>query len=162
MTKGELLDTLQAEYSRWEALLEQVGPARMERPGVTEDWAVKDIVGHLAAWQSRPVAWFQAARAGTRPEPPPWDMHLSEEEINAWITQSNRSRPLQDLLAESRRVSSDLLEAIRATPEQELADPGRFPWLQGRSLLDALAGNTYEHYQEHGQAIRAWLEKEQA
>ena len=47
MNKSELLNELQKEYGQWQALLDQIGPARMNQPGVTGDWSIKDIVAHL-------------------------------------------------------------------------------------------------------------------
>ena len=161
-SKSELIELLKTERARWEALLAEVGEARMEIAGVTGDWTVKDIVGHLTAWESRPVEWFRAARAGTAPEPPRWDNELDETQINAWIYESNRKRSLNDVLAESRDNFARLLEAVRAVSEEELTSRDKFVWLNGGSLREAIAGNTYEHYREHGDAIRAWLARQTA
>lgn len=161
-TKIELIEALKKERTRWEALLAEVGEARMERGGVTGDWAVKDLIGHLTAWESRPVAWFRAVRAGIAPEPPRWDRQLDETQVNAWIFESNRRRPLSELLAESRATFEQLLNLVEATSEEELTSHDRFAWLNGSSLREVIAGNTYEHYQEHAQQIRAWLAQQSA
>lgn len=47
MNKSELLNTLREEYQQWEALLDQIGAARMDQPGVNGEWSMKDIVAHL-------------------------------------------------------------------------------------------------------------------
>ena len=70
MKKSELLTWLQEEYSKWEALLDQIGPARMGQPGVNGDWTMKDIVAHLMGWNRRLVNHLQAAQHG-EPEPHP-------------------------------------------------------------------------------------------
>jgi hypothetical protein len=36
MKKSELLDWLQEEYQQWEALLDEIGTARMDQPGESE------------------------------------------------------------------------------------------------------------------------------
>jgi hypothetical protein len=69
MKKSELLNGLQEEYQNWKALLDQIGPARMDLPGVTGHWSIKDIVAHLTGWRRRTVARLQAAQRG-EPEPP--------------------------------------------------------------------------------------------
>jgi hypothetical protein len=53
MSKSELLSWLQEEYRQWGALLDQIGPARMEQAGVNGDWAMKDIIAHLTGWVTR-------------------------------------------------------------------------------------------------------------
>ena len=65
MNKSELLHWLQDEYRGWEALLDQIGPAHMDRPGVNGDWSMKDLIAHLNGWQSVLVSRFQA-----HPSPP--------------------------------------------------------------------------------------------
>ena len=50
MNKSELLNGLRKEYQQWEALLDQIGEARMDQPGVAADWSIKDIVAHLTGW----------------------------------------------------------------------------------------------------------------
>ena len=109
MTKTELLDELKAENARWEALLSEIGEERMTQPGVAGDWSVKDIIAHLVGWRRRTVARLRAA-SRNEPEPPsPWPAHLQEDdEINNWIYESNRDRPLVDVLADSRQLSSSL------------------------------------------------------
>ena len=72
MTKAELLKWLQDEYRQWEALLDQIGPARMDQPGVNGHWSMKDIAAHLTGWQRRVVANLQAAQRGEPEPPPPW------------------------------------------------------------------------------------------
>ena len=56
MKKSELLNELHEEYQKWKALLDQIGPARMDLPGVTGHWSIKDIVAHLTGWRRRTVA----------------------------------------------------------------------------------------------------------
>jgi hypothetical protein len=118
MNKSELLNRLQHEYQQWEALLDQIGPERMERPGVNGEWSMKDIVAHLTSWQPRVNANLQAAlRCETEP-PPAWPAHLqTDDEINAWIYQANRGRSLREVLDESRQVFQQLLMVVEGLPE---------------------------------------------
>ncbi len=157
--KAELIETLKHEWAEWEALLAEVGEPRMDQPGVVENWSVKDIVGHINAWQTRPVAWLTALPAGTRPVPAPWPKGLDEDGINAWIYNANRDRSMGEVLTEARAVFNRIIELLEQTPEQDVVTPGRTEWLGGNSLLGSIPGNTYEHYQTHAAHIRAWLHK---
>ena len=53
MNKAELLAWLREEHRQWQALLDEIGPERLELPGVAGRWSMKDIVGHLNGWQDR-------------------------------------------------------------------------------------------------------------
>ncbi len=155
--KAELVAVMQEERQRWEQLLLQVGPARMNLPGASGDWSVKDVVAHLATWESRPVAWLIAVQAGVWPTPPEWPVNLNEAQLNDWIYRANRGRSTEDVLEESQQISGRLAELIKATPEDMLLSPGRFEWLRDSSLADSIGGNSYEHYREHGDLVRRWL-----
>jgi hypothetical protein len=159
MNKAELIDTLKTERNNWDAVLAQVGEERMTEPGVVGDWSVKDVLSHLTAWESRPLEWLEAARRGDTPRPADWPQGLSEDEENAWIYQRSASRPLQDVLQESRAVSNRIMELLNELPEEDLSDPQHYAWTQGTSLIDRMPGNTFDHYREHAQQIREWLKR---
>jgi hypothetical protein len=118
MTKSELLHWLKEEYQQWETFLDQIGPARMEQPGVNGDWSMKDIVAHLTGWQPRLIARLQAAQRGEPEPPPPWPAHLqTDDEINAWIYDSNKGRSMREVLAESHQLFQQLLAVIEGLPQ---------------------------------------------
>ena len=118
MNKSELLDWLEEKYQEWKALLDQIGPARMEQPGVNGDWSMKDIVAHLTGWNRWLVIRFQAAARGEAEPLPPWPAQLREDdEINAWIYESNRNRSLEEILDETHQVHHQLLKVIEGLPD---------------------------------------------
>jgi hypothetical protein len=163
MTKAQLIERVQQERADWEALLAEVGEARMTRPGVTGDWTFKDVAAHLTAWRMRAIVRLLAAQRGEAPPPPPWAALLAEagddfEPINQWIYRENRDRPLAEVLRKSRESLQQLEAAVQALPEQDLIDPQRFPWMKGTSLGEMMLGNSIDHfYTEHAPALRAWL-----
>lgn len=156
MKKSELLNELQEEYQKWKALLDQIGPARMDLPGVTGHWSIKDIVAHLTGWRRRTVARLQAVQRDQPEPPPPWPAQLqTDDEINEWIYQSRRDHSVQRVLDESHQVFQQLLAILEGLPEEVLADVHRFPWLEGQPLT---ATAFFAHFhEEHEPAMRAWL-----
>ena len=159
-TKDDLLAHIRAEQADWRALVAEVGEGRMEQPGPMGDWTFKDLVAHLLGWRERTIRRLEA---GPGPEPPtPWPAHLgvgdadSEvDEINNWIYERYRGRPLADVLAEADASYDRLAAAIAALPDEDLASPVRFPWMEGKSLVD---GDLFDHlHEEHEPSIRAWL-----
>ena len=159
MTKAALVADLNREYGQWEALLAEIGDARMEQPGVAGPWSVKDIVAHLTGWRRRTVGRFQAALRGETDAPPPWPAQLqSDDAINAWIDAQHRDRSLQEVLDDSRQTFLALVAAIETFPEAELLDPARFLWMEGEPLSGAaLFGHFHD---EHEPDLRAWLSRQ--
>ncbi len=155
--KKEMVNIANGERASWEALLRQVGVDRMELRGVCGEWSVKDIIAHLTAWERRALAGLRAAQEGVWPQPPEWPVNLGEEGTTAWIFAAHRGRQLQDVLNESRTVFDELIQAFSPLTDQDLTEPGRFEWTQGRSLQALIRENSSEHYQDHSRGVRAWL-----
>lgn len=159
MNRTEMLKGLQEENREWERFLDQIDPADMEKPGVCGHWSIKDIISHLTGWRRRTVARLVAARHGETNTVPPWPAHLqTDDEINAWIYEKDRSLSLRQVLDESQQVFQQLLAAFEALPDAVYADPERYlPWMEGQPLT---AGEFFAHFhEEHKPQIRAWLEQ---
>ena len=158
MNKSELLSGLQEEYRRWQTLLEEIGVARMDTPGVAGSWSIKDIIAHITGWRRRTVARLQALQRGEPEPPPPWPADLqTDDDINDWIYESRRSASVGEVLDESDRVFQELLTAIEGLPEDVLTNVHRVPWLEGQPLT---ASRLFAHFrEEHESDMRAWLER---
>jgi len=162
MTKAELIEDLRGEYKQWTDLLDQIGEDRMEIPGFTDLWSVKDVVAHLTGWRWRTVDRFAAAGRGEGEPPMRWPSNLKspleDDKINAWIYEQSKDRPVKDILAESQAVFEALVAALEAIPEVELFDPNRFPWMEGEPLTArALFGHFHD---EHEADMQAWLARQ--
>lgn len=155
-SKAQLLDDLRAEQAGWEALLTEIGEARMEEPDVAGGWSIKDIVAHLTGWRRWTVARFQAALRHEPSPAPAWPPALQEDdEINAWIYAGSHDLPLTQVLTESRAVHNELVETLGAFSDEELHDAARFPWLEGEAWNGAAFFGHF--HDEHEPDMRAWL-----
>lgn len=61
---------------------------------------------------------------------------------------------LQDFRATHRAI----FDFVAQMDENDIFDPNRFAWRNGSPAFDMLAGNTFEHYDEHRQWILEALE----
>jgi DinB superfamily len=154
MDKATFLETLHTARAEWEALLAEVGEARMLEPGATGEWTVKDVIAHVMWCEREMVGVCEAhALAGS-------DLwNLTNEESNAIVVAQYRETPLQDVLVEERQVYDRLLAALQTLSDEDLNDARRFrdmpvewvPW-------QLIAGNASQHYGDHMPPIRAWLD----
>lgn len=161
MSKAEFLRDLDEENRQWESLLNSFDETRMEQPGVAGHWSIKDIVAHITSWRRRTVARLQAVAKG-EPEPGPmWPENLTDDdEINAWLYEREHGKSPQQTLGESRQVFQQLRSAIEALPDDVLADPKNFPWLEGEPLTPALLFGHF--HDEHEADMRAFLGRQDA
>lgn len=152
-SKADLLDKIQSGWQEWQKLLSQVNKEQMEQAGAEGDWSVKDIIAHIT-WSEREMVPFleQHSLAGSEL----WN--LPQDERNAAVYHQNQHRPLEDVLAESQNTHEQLVAAAGGLDEQDLTDSSRFtnmpadwlPWM-------LVSGNTYAHYRDHVESVKAWL-----
>lgn len=163
MEKSELLNWLEEQHQNWEALLDQIGPASMDQPGVNGDWSMKDMVAHLAGWNGRHVDSFQANLRGEPVPPPAWPADLqTDDEINAWIYETNRGRTARQVLDESEQVFQRLFAAVKELPEdvhiETVHQGGREYYLVHLGDQRVQPGEFFDHYiDDHEPDVRAWL-----
>jgi hypothetical protein len=156
MTAARLATILQDERAAWNALLAAVGPSRMELPGVEGDWSVKELVAHLTWYEQAVVdGAHQVMTTGAYTRRAMDGGNIDER--NAHIAAESRSRSVGDVLAEADAVFSQLLQVIAAIPDNILNDARLLglpddvpPWMR-------VANNSYAHYRQHEEPIRAWL-----
>ena len=158
LSKMQLLAELSKEQAAWEALLDEIGEAHMMQPEVAGGWSIKDIVAHLTGWRRRSVRRFQALLNHAPDFSPPWPPELREDdEINAWIYESNRDRPLADVLSDSQEAFQQLVETLDAFSEDKLQDLRRSLGLEEEQVSGSMF---FAHFhQEHEPDMRVWLEK---
>jgi hypothetical protein len=163
MNKAEFLDIMRSERAQWETLLSEVGMTRMELPGAAGEWSVKDIVAHITAYEQGLVEWLSAASCGETVEFPVLD-HPDLDYCNQLIYSVNRSRSLQDVLKESEEVFQELNRIVTSLSEEELLDPDKTAWFvvhrwkEARPLWRCIADDSYNHYKQHVESVREWLD----
>jgi uncharacterized damage-inducible protein DinB len=145
--KAELLDRVRATHTRLERALAGLSPAQLEADATVGGWSVKATLGHITWWE-------QVALHALRGEPDEnilpgeeWDT----DRANAILFERNRVRALDDVLTAFGVSYAELLRALEAMDPARLDKPGPY----GDPLYELLAGNTFQHYDEHAAAIEA-------
>ena len=160
--KAELLEQMQRGYASFEALLASLSPEQRNVPGVNGEWAIKDILAHLAAWQTRVSVRLEALARHAEDPLERIDTDEQTDKFNDVIFAANRARPLSEVEAEFQAAVERLRVNVEQADEQDLFESGRSAWLDGLPLWQNVAGNTFEHYAEHAPVIEAWLVNQQA
>src|SRR6266487_483762 len=157
MDKAKILDEMRTKYAALEDILAPLEEPQMTKEGVNGDWSIKDVLAHITAWHLRLLDRMYAA---TRNEEPTLSGVVTDEEVNRLNEQfykENKSRPLNDVLIDFRTTYPQIVDVVQAMNEEDLIGPHRFAWMRGNPLCYLVAGDTYEHYEEHSQAIQEWL-----
>lgn len=155
MSKADLLALIRAEQANLHNAIDGLDEAALNAPGAEVDWSVKDIAAHLLFWQQRAIFYLQCAKTGWDPKADRW-AGASVDKRNEENYKANHARPVGDVLNDLVTSEETLIEMLEATPEEQIFTPGFFDWLKASLLVEAIAGETYEHYQEHMESLRAW------
>jgi hypothetical protein len=152
MDKAELLNSMHTGYAVFETLLTPLSTEQMTRPGVNGEWSVKDILSHLTAWHRHLLHLIEVTKRSEEPSDIPDG--LTTDQINDQFYQQNKHRPLGEVLDDFRSTYRQVDDWVNALSEEGLH---KSPWPGSAPLWGYVAGNTYEHYEEHSRPIQEWL-----
>ena len=161
MDRATLLDTIQTERARFESLIAPLSEEQLYSPTFDGQWSIKDIMAHIAVWEQICARWLEEFSRGVIPQP----SERNDLGSNDRIYQENQNRTLAEVRELFRQAHQQFLQRVdllaRTFSEEDLNEPDRFAWADswpGHSLIAVIADNSYEHYYDHGEQIRRWLE----
>jgi hypothetical protein len=159
MTKPQLIEAITAGRKKFEATLSQLDEDQMTTPVLESGWSVKDVLAHIHVWETRMVQWLEVSQRGEIPQMLPPGMTWDDlDTMNEETYLQNQDRSLSEVRAEFQRSFPKALDMVKSISEEDLIDPDRFEWREGKPLWFIVAANTFWHYDEHDKAIRDWLE----
>jgi uncharacterized protein (TIGR03083 family) len=155
MNKEELLDVLEEGREEFLETIAGLTDEDLERPGCVGEWSVKDVLIHISRWEAELVKMLWQIKQGQRPTSQQF-IKTPVDEINRLWAAEYHQRPLELALDDFESVRRQTVRRIEAFSNDELTDPRRYPWQQGRPLFDWIAEDSFRHEGEHAVQIRAW------
>ena len=155
--KTSILNQMRINYAALEEILAPLDKTQYSTEGVIPGWSIKDMLAHIASWHHRLLMWLDAAVRNEEPTISGPDNVEEMDALNAQFYQENKSRPLDEVMADFLITHQQIMDIVQAMPEEDLMSPHRFAWTKGEPLWQAIAGDTYEHYREHIAQIQEWL-----
>ena len=153
MDKTQFMKSLKETRAEWEALLTQIGEARMQQSGATGKWSVKDVIAHIT-WGEREITPVMRSHVLAGSEL--WE--LSDYERNEIVYQRNRDRSLHEIMSDERQAYANLIEAAQTLSDEDLNDSRRYKHMpQDWIPWQLFAGNSFDHYLDHMTSLREWL-----
>lgn len=138
-TIAELLTRIDDAWRQLHAALDGMPEERLEEPGVTGDWSIRDLCGHLALWDENAAQQIPRVLAGQdRAEA---DFQALNDEDHA----RRRERPLPEQRSAMEQAHADLIDQLQAIAGADAA-----------AMDHAINVDTYLHYDEHRAEIETW------
>jgi hypothetical protein len=158
MDKSHVLEKIQADRAEFDALLAQLSDEQMLDATLDGGRSVKDILSHIVVWERRCARWLEISMQGEVPERPEpgvtWD---KMDDLNERDFLRTRDYTLQEARDDYRQSYQQLLALVKSMPEEDFGEAHRFSWWEGQPISTVIAANSFEHYREHEEQIRAWL-----
>jgi tetratricopeptide (TPR) repeat protein len=141
--KIKLLDLLSLAYQEERRFAAGLTEAERTEPSTMDRWSAKIIIAHNAFWKQH------RAEQITAPNNPKLTGFRDFEQINAQIYEENLPLSWSDVLENAREAYEFLAERVKALPDQDLNNPDRYAWLNGRPLWRTVAISGYYHPLSH-------------
>ena len=155
MNKEELLEALEEGRENFLEVIAGLSYEDLERPGCVGDWSVKDVLIHISRWEAELVKMLWQVKQGQRPTSQQL-VKTPVNEINEQWAAENHQRPLALALDDFESVRRQTVRRVEVFSNEELTDPQRYPWQQGRPLFEWIAEDSFRHEAEHAVQIHAW------
>lgn len=157
-TKAELIAKIEEEWSALMDVVAKLTAAQLSTPDAG-GWTPADNLAHLTDWMNILLGYHMDKRPAhevmnVAPEIiQGWDF----DKINAILVERNKNRSTEDVLGEMNTVYARVMDRLNATPFETLLQPRHPNNPQSSLLLASVAGDTYEHFAEHREAIEKVL-----
>lgn len=167
MNKQELLREIERAHQDMMRFLAALSDDEKTAPMLNEGWSVKDSLAHLIDWEKMSLDWLARSLRGEEVKrfvqgfqyETEAEREAVMEKLNTHLFEQNKNRALDDVLQDFRATHRAIFNFVAQMDENDIFDPNRFAWRNGSPAFDMLAGNTFEHYDEHRQWILESLEK---
>ncbi|MDQ2653476.1 MAG: DinB family protein [Chloroflexota bacterium] len=141
-TVADLLQRIEDSWSAFLTSLDDLTEDQLQEPNVIGEWSLKELLGHIAFWDDLGRENAALALSGQTRE---FD---DFEEMN----QADHAARQGRTLAEERAAMHQAHAALVADLEERAE-------LDATAIDAAIAGATYEHYDEHLADVSAWREQ---
>ena len=153
MTADEVRARIRSKRNELVDLVATVDAAALSSPGPDGGWAIKDHLVHIGAWEHWLLALFErrdrlaamgAAGSGK-----------TVDEVNAAVYEKHRHETVDQARAYFDEAHAQLMAVLdtRSTEDFERPYSVFFEPAEGepstQPVLEAVAANTYDHYDEH-------------
>ena len=149
--KETLVKDLDGEYGRLSGILASLNDADKVRP-MLDEWSVKDILAHVAAWLREGTGALERLARGERATPGSLDDDVDAR--NARFVEQRRGASVQEMQTEFRLAKEAFVRAMQALPEERFAE--------GKTARRIVYEEGVDHFKEHAQQILEWKEREKA
>jgi uncharacterized damage-inducible protein DinB len=122
------------------AAIENIPAALLTAPKAIGEWSVKDVLGHIIAWEEEAANALATWKIGVEPD---WNHIRDIDEFNASAVKEKRKQSSAKIIEQLKSVHTRIIENIKTVQDQEYAKRGGIP----RWLVNLIIDHVDEHLQ---------------
>ena len=160
MTRDEILDAIKREHEKFLEAIADIPDEVATTQRVMDWWTLKDVLGHISTWYLVARQFIREYARGDVPTP--LGFGQSDAEVDAYNKRAaaqRRDYSLARVRAELDAAYRDLIAAVEALRDADVAKQLSAPWGDGDNLEKLIAVNSYGHLPEHVEQIQEWKSK---
>ncbi len=159
MKRDEAVIKLRAARKELQDTLAGISEEDELRPNAVEKWSIKDLLGHIAAWDEETLRVIQAFAMQSDPQ---YSYAISDRnDFASWNAEqaaARQGRTLLEIRNEFDNARRDLIQVVEGVTDQVLMRPKHTSWNAVMNGLDLLQISA-EHDLEHARDVRSYRKK---
>ena len=154
ISKEQLLSAMQKEHDKLTHLLTSLPPETLNQSSEDiENWAVKDVLAHVTAWEQMVLSWYQAGLRGEIPElPAPGFNWRQIPALNQQIYEQHQMESYELVRQKFDASYEEILSTVNTLSSENLFTPELFAWTNKNTMGTYFVSATSSHY--------VWAQKE--
>ena len=150
MKRERLYEWLESRWRELHGAFEGLSDDVLLEGGVVGPWSVRDVLAHVTTWDEEALKALPVIVEGGR-VPRYSTLYGGIDAFNEEAQGKKLGLSLGQVFAEMEETHQSLMSYLDGVPDAAFATEGRF--------LRRLRQDTYGHYREHAEQVRAWREK---
>ncbi len=146
MDKQKAIKQVEDNAGEFNAAIDGLDEAQMTKV-FYGDWSVKEILAHIAGWQTEMTAGIERMSRGERPTPEGVD-YTDADAWNAKFAGASKSQSASDIAEQARAVYTKYIAAANSIGDDRYGE--------GKTINRMLEASGYGHYEEHLPALREY------
>lgn len=159
-----VLDRIRTSRSDFDTAVARLTDEQFTASGAEGAWSVKDLVAHVATWEQGVTALLQHQPRFEAMGVEDYSSSMDIDAVNQRLYEIHQNRPSNEVLAMAHEAHERAVAVITTLSDTDLQRPYRDFSDEDRPnssepIINWIAGDTYEHYEEHLPVVQAQANK---
>jgi len=162
VSKEQLLTIMQKEHGKLVDQLATLSPKITNQTSDSiENWAIKDVLSHVTAWEQMVLSWYQAGLRGELPQlPAPGFNWRQIPALNQQIYEQHQMESYDEVRKNFDASYAEMRATVEGIDNDDLFTPERYAWTNKNTMGTYFVSATSSHYVWAKKEIRSCLKRE--